>query len=166
MLAGLVGLALAHLPVRRAWLAALLPVLGMTVVLSGAILLGVRHPQSLLLQGSLFAGLALAWLAVRARRASATVQGGSTSYVRAAGAVVMLALAAVVALPASALISGAEDDDERAVARNWVEPPFDIGRYPSPLAGFRQYVDLQGATTPPTSTTRRCSTSRGSTRAP
>ena len=30
------------------------------------------------------------------------------------------------------------------MARNWVEPPFDIGRYPSPLAGFRKYVDLQG----------------------
>ena len=30
-------------------------------------------------------------------------------------------------------------DDARTVARNWVEPPFDIGRYPSPLAGFRKY---------------------------
>jgi hypothetical protein len=146
MIAGLVGLGLAHLPVRRAWLAAVLPVLGMTVVLSGAILLGVRHPQSLLLQGSVFAGLALAWLAIRARRASAAVQGGSTSYVRGAGAVVMLALAAGVAFPASALI--AREDDERAVARSWVEPPFDIGRYPSPLAGFRKYVDLQGRTDP------------------
>ena len=36
------------------------------------------------------------------------------------------------------------DDDERAVARNWVEPPFDIGRYPSPLAGFRKYIDPLG----------------------
>jgi hypothetical protein len=35
-------------------------------------------------------------------------------------------------------------DDERAVARNWVAPPFDIGRYPSPLAGFRTYVNLKG----------------------
>ncbi|MCW2736955.1 MAG: hypothetical protein JWN97_1599 [Nocardioides sp.] len=146
MLAGLVGLGLAHLPVPRAWLAALLPVLGLTAVLSGAIILGVRHPQSLLLQGSLFAGLALAWLAIRARRASASVQGGSTSYVRGAGAVVMLALAAGVAFPASALIAG--DDDERAVARNWVEPPFDIGRYPSPLAGFRKYIDLKGRSDP------------------
>ena len=99
MLAGLVGLTLAHLPVRRAWLAALLPVIGMTAVLSAVIVLGVRHPESLLLQGSVFAGLALAWLAVRARRASASVQGGSTSYVRGAGAVVMLALAAAVAFP-------------------------------------------------------------------
>lgn len=146
MLAGLVGLGLAHLPVRRAWLAAVLPVLGMTAVLSGAILLGVRHPQSLLLQGSVFAGLALAWLAIRARRASAAVQGGSTSYVRAVGAVAMLALAAGMAFPASAVLAG--DDDERAVARNWVEPPFDIGRYPSPLAGFRKYVDLKGRNDP------------------
>jgi len=146
MLAGLVGLALAHLAVRRAWLAAMLPVVGMTVLLSGAILLGVRHPQSLLVQGSVFAALALAWLAVRARRASATVQGGSTSYVRGVGAVAMLGLAAAVAYPVSALFT--EDDDDRAVARNWVEPPFDIGRYPSPLAGFRKYVDLKGKSDP------------------
>jgi hypothetical protein len=142
MLAGLVGLGLAHLSVRRAWLAAVLPVLGMTLALSGAILLGVRHPQSLLLQGSVFAGLALAWLAIRARRASAAVQGGTTSYVRGVGALAMLALAAGIAFPASAVLAG--NDDERAVARNWVEPPFDIGRYPSPLAGFRKYVNPKG----------------------
>lgn len=146
MLAGLVGLALAHLPVRRAWLAAMLPVVGMTVLLSGVILLGVRHPQSLLLQGSAFAALALAWLAVRARRASAAVQAGSTSYVRGVGAVAMLGLAVAVAHPASALFT--EDDDDRTVARNWVEPPFDVGRYPSPLAGFRKYVDLKGRSDP------------------
>ncbi|WP_374454895.1 transglutaminaseTgpA domain-containing protein [Nocardioides sp.] len=142
IVAGLVGLGLAHLPVRRAWLAAALPVVGMTAVLSGAIVLGVRHPQSLLLQGTVFAGLALGWLALRARRASAAVQGGSTSYVRGAGAVAMLALAAGLAFPASAWMAGTDAD--RTVARNWVEPPFDIGRYPSPLAGFRKYVDLQG----------------------
>ncbi len=144
MLAGLVGLGLAHLPVRTAWVAAVLPVVGLTLVLSGALLLGVRHPQSLLLQGSVFAGLALAWLAIRARRASATVQGGSTSYLRGVAAAAMLALAAGIAFPASALLAG--DDADRTVARNWVEPPFDIGRYPSPLAGFRKYVDLKGST--------------------
>ncbi len=72
------------------------------------------------------------------------MQGGSTSYVRGVGAAAMLALAAGIAFPASALLAG--DDDERAVARNWVEPPFDIGRYPSPLAGFRKYIDLKGST--------------------
>jgi hypothetical protein len=142
MVAGLTGLGLAHLPVRRAWLAAALPVVGMTVVLSAVLVVGVRHPQSLLVQGTVYAGLALAWLALRARRASAAVQGGSTSYVRAAGAVVMLALAAGLAFPASAWMAGTDAD--RTVARNWVEPPFDIGRYPSPLAGFRKYIDLQG----------------------
>lgn len=141
MLAGLVGLGLAQVQVRRPWLSALLPVLGTTLVLSGAIVLGVRHPQSLLLQGTLFAGLALGWLAVRARRASAAVQGGSRSWVRGAGAVAMLAVAAAVAVPASGWLT---DDRDRAVARDWVEPPFDIGRYPSPLAGFRKYVDPQG----------------------
>ncbi len=146
MVAGLVGTALAHQSVRRAWLAALLPVAGMTVVLSGAILLGVRHPQSLAVQGALFTALALAWLAVRARRASAAVHGGSTSYVRGVGAVVMLGLAALLAHPASALFVA--DDSRRAVARTWVEPPFDIGRYPSPLAGFRKYVDLKGEPNP------------------
>ncbi|MCK9825398.1 transglutaminase-like domain-containing protein [Nocardioides cavernae] len=146
MVAGLVGLGLAHLPVRRAWVAAALPVVGMTVVLCGAIVLGVRHPQSLLLQGTVFAGLALAWLAQRARRASAAVQGGSTSYVRGAGAVAMLALAAGLAFPASAWMAGTDAD--RTVARNWVEPPFDIGRYPSPLAGFRKYINLQGRDDP------------------
>jgi hypothetical protein len=146
MVAGLVGLGLAHLPVRRAWVAAALPVVGMTVVLCGAIVLGVRHPQSLLLQGTVFAGLALAWLAQRARRASATVQGGSTSYVRGVGALAMLALAAGLAFPASAWMAGTDAD--RTVARNWVEPPFDIGRYPSPLAGFRKYINLQGRDDP------------------
>ena len=146
LVAGLVGLGLAHLPVRRPWLAAVLPVLGMTAVLSGVIVLGVRRPHSLLLQGSVFAAVALAWLAIRAHRASAAVHGGSASYVRGAGAGVMLALAAAVAFPASALVGN--DDDERAVARNWVEPPFDIGRYPSPLAGFRKYIDLKGRTDP------------------
>lgn len=142
MLGGTVGLALAHLSVRRAWLAALLPVLGMVAALSGVIVLGVRHPQSLVLQGSVFTALALGWLAIRARRASASVQGGSTSWTRSVGAVVMLALAAAIGYPVSAVFAG--DDSERAVARNWVEPPFDIGKYPSPLAGFRKYIDLGG----------------------
>ncbi len=145
MVAGLVGMVLARLEVRRVWLDAALPVVGVTLVLVGAILLGVRHPQSLLVQGAVFAGCALAWLAVRARRAGATVQGGTTPYARLVGGGLMIAVAAALALPASALIA---DDTGRVVARNWVEPPFDIGRYPSPLAGFRKYVDPKGRTDP------------------
>ena len=145
MVAGLVGMGLAGLGVRRAWLHAMLPVVGTTLVLVAAIVLGVRHPQSLPVQGAVYAGCALTWLALRARRASATVQGGSTSYVRVLGSAAMLVAAAALALPASALIAG---DEGRVVARNWVEPPFDIGRYPSPLAGFRKYVDPKGRPDP------------------
>jgi len=145
LVAGTLGLGLAHLPVRRTWLAALLPVLGLTLVLVGVILVGVRHPQSLVLQGALFAGLALAWLALRARRAGATVHGGTSGWGRLLVGTVMVAVAAAVAVPASALVTG---DDGRVVVRNWVEPPFDIGRYPSPLAGFRKYIDPQGVPRP------------------
>jgi len=141
MVAGLVGLGLSGLKVRRVWLHAMLPVVGVTAVLAVAIVLGVRRPESLPLQGAAFAGLALTWLALRARRMSATVQGGSTSWIRVAGSAAMLVAAAALALPASALIA---EDDGRVVARNFVEPPFDIGRYPSPLAGFRTYVDPKG----------------------
>lgn len=143
LLAGLVGTSLAHVRVRRAWLTALLPVLGLTAVLAAVILLGVRHPQSLVVQGSVFAGLALGWLALRSRRASATVHGGTSGRGRLVVGAGLVALASALAVPASALVTG-DDDAERAVVRNWVEPPFDIGRYPSPLAGFRKYVDPLG----------------------
>ena len=143
LLAGLLGTSLSHLRLRRAWLTALLPVLGLTAVLAAVILLGVRHPQSLVVQGSVFAGLALGWLALRSRRASATVHGGTSGWGRLVVGAGLVALASALAVPASALVMG-DDDGERAVVRNWVEPPFDIGRYPSPLAGFRKYVDLLG----------------------
>ncbi len=143
LLAGLVGTSLSHLHLRRAWLTALLPVLGMTAVLAAVILLGVRHPQSLLVQGAAFAGLALGWLALRARRASATVHGGTSGWGRLAVGTGLVALASALAVPASALVMG-DDDGDRTVVRNWVEPPFDIGQYPSPLAGFRKYIDPLG----------------------
>ncbi|WP_133241139.1 transglutaminase-like domain-containing protein [Nocardioides gansuensis] len=143
LLTGLVGAALSHALTRRAWLTALLPVAGLTLVLVAVILLGVRHPHSVALQGACFAGVALGWLAVRARRLSAAVHGGTPGVGRVAAGAGLVALASALALPASALVAGS-DDQGRTVARSWVEPPFDIGRYPSPLAGFRKYIDLQG----------------------
>ena len=140
LVAGLSGTALSGVRLSRAWVTALLPVLGLTGVLVTVILLGVRHPQSVLVQGSVFAAVALGWLAIRARRASATVHGGSSGWGRVALGAGLVILASALALPASALVTG--DDTDRAVARTWVEPPFDIGRYPSPLAGFRKYIDL------------------------
>lgn len=143
LLAGLLGTSLAQRRLRRAWLTVLLPVLGLTAVLAAVILLGVRHPQSLVVQGSVFAGLALGWLALRSRRETATVHGGTSGWGRLVVGTGLVALASALAVPASALVMG-DDDGDRAVVRNWVEPPFDIGRYPSPLAGFRKYVDPLG----------------------
>src|SRR5690606_13870911 len=112
------------------WLEALLPVLGQVVLLAAVILLGVSEPQSVWVQGVVFAGLALVWLAVRSQRATATVRGGEAGWGRAAAGAVLIGLAAALALPASELVV---PGDERLVARTWVEPPFDIGQYPSPL---------------------------------
>ncbi|PUA81701.1 DUF3488 and transglutaminase-like domain-containing protein [Nocardioides currus] len=147
LVAGLVGTVLSGLGFRRSWLSALLPVLGLTAVLVAVILLGVRHPQSVLVQGSAFAAAALGWLAIRARRASASVRGGSSGWGRVALGAGLVLLASALAMPASALVTG-DDDEGRAVVRTWVEPPFDIGRYPSPLAGFRKYIDLGSAEDP------------------
>lgn len=141
LVAGVSGTALSQLVLRRAWLGALLPVLAMTGLLALTLLLGVRHPTSLLVHGAVFAALALGWLAMRSRRASAAVHGGTAGWGRLAVGAAMVALAAAASLPAGALVG---DDSERAVARDWITPPFDIGRYPSPLAGFRKYVDPQG----------------------
>lgn len=147
LLAGLIGTALSAIRLRRAWVSAMLPVLGLTAVLIAVILLGVRHPQSILVQGSVFAAAALGWLAIRARRASATVHGGTSGWGRVALGAGLVLLASGLAMPASALVTG-DDDEGRAVVRTWVEPPFDIGRYPSPLAGFRKYIDLRPGSDP------------------
>jgi hypothetical protein len=124
---------------RSAALVVALPVVAMTLLLVAVILLGVRHPSSLLVQGAGFAVLALGWLAVRAARFGAVVHGGHRPWGRRAVGTALLLVAGGLAVPASALLGA--DDSGRAVARNWVEPPFEIGRYPSPLAGFRRYVD-------------------------
>ncbi|MGN0063433.1 MAG: DUF3488 and transglutaminase-like domain-containing protein [Nocardioides sp.] len=142
LVGGMLGTAAALARVRRPALSVALPVVAMTVLMVGVILLGVRHPSSLLLQGGAFAALSLGWLALRARRFGAVVHGGSRGWGRLAVGTALVLVAAGLALPASALFG--DDDADRAVARNWVEPPFEIGRYPSPLAGFRRYVDLKG----------------------
>lgn len=146
MVAGLVGIATSHTRIRSGWLAAVLPVVALTAILVGVILLGVRHPASLTVQGAVFAALALGWLALRTRRLSAAVHGGSAGWGRFAVGAALVLTAAGLALPASALIGA--DDSGRTVARNWIDPPFEIGRYPSPLVGFRKYVDPKGSPAP------------------
>ncbi|HEX6150940.1 transglutaminase-like domain-containing protein [Nocardioides sp.] len=143
---GLLGTLAASLAVSsrgRGLVAVVLPVLVPTALLALVILLGVREPQSLWLQGVAYAALALGWLAVRSQRRvvhdAATDLGSRVRRLRLVSGAVLVAVAAALALPVATWSSGAED--HRLVLRDHVEPPFDVGRYPSPLASFRRYVE-------------------------
>ena len=141
---GCSGTALAHLPVRRAWLAAAAArARADRRCSSRVILLGVRQPQSLLAPGRRVRRR-WPWPGWRCAPGAACARcTAAARCVRLASApALVLALAAGLAFPAAPWSAG--DDDDRAVAAQRVEPPFDIGQYPSPLAGFRKYVDLQG----------------------
>lgn len=142
---GLIGALAAGLtvtPTRRGFAAVVLPVLIPTALLGVVILLGVREPASLWVQGVGFAGLALAWLVLRTHRRAVRDDdaqlGGRVRIVRAISGTVLIGLAATLALPVATWSSGA--DAERVVLRDHVEPPFDVGRYASPLSSFRRYV--------------------------
>ncbi|MEZ5193358.1 MAG: transglutaminaseTgpA domain-containing protein [Nocardioides sp.] len=137
--AGVAGTALARVATGPAWLRAVLPVTVPAGLLAVVILLGVAQPQSVWLQGAAFSALALGWLAVRAARSRIAVRGGHGRVTRVVSGAVLVGLAAAAAMP---LTGGAwPARGERAIWRTQVEPPFDIGQYPSPLSSFRRYVD-------------------------
>lgn len=127
---------------RRGFLAAVAPLVPPVALLAVVILLGVRQPASIWLQGVAFAGLALAWLVLRTHRRVVRDDdarlGGRVRGIRTVSGAVLIGLAAALALPVATLATGTEDD--RLVLREHVEPPFDVGQYPSPLASFRRYV--------------------------
>ncbi len=50
------------------------------------------------------------------------------------------AVAGLLAMPVGTWASGG--DEGRVILRTQVDPPFDVGQYPSPLASFRRYVEL------------------------
>lgn len=140
LVAGLLATLTGRLRSGPAWLRAMLPVAVTALLLVAVILLGVRRPQSLWLQGVVFAALATGWLALRMQRTSAPVRGGLGRGRRIVIGAVMVVLAATVALPVTTWAFGS--DSERVVLRTYVEPPFDIGQYPSPLSSFRRYVKM------------------------
>ncbi len=120
-------------------LRAALPVVAPVLLLGAVILLGVQRPQSLWLQGMAFAVLAVGWVAVREVRGQTPVQGGAGRVRRAVTGVVLVAGAGALAMPVTSAAGGG--DESRVVLRTQVRPPFDIGKYPSPLASFRRYVE-------------------------
>ncbi|WP_314147942.1 transglutaminaseTgpA domain-containing protein [uncultured Leifsonia sp.] len=137
--------------------AALPPVL----LLVAGILLGSSVAAVPLWQVLGLLALLLAWqIRLRLRRRAAAVrtlreQSGltvetrrerrSTAALTGVGAAVMLAGAAVVGIGASVLVPPASD---RQVVRTAVEQPFDPRAYPSPLSGFRAYLQPQKADRP------------------
>jgi hypothetical protein len=138
LVGGLAGTLLAGLDRGPAWLGAVAPLLAPLVVLAAVILLGVRRPQSLWLQGVAFAVLALVWLVLRHDRRAGAVRAHGGRLGRNATGAALLVGAAVLALPVGTWAAGG--DAHRTVLRSYVDPPFDIGQYPSPLASFRRYV--------------------------
>jgi hypothetical protein len=127
---------------------ALVPVLLLLTV----VLLGVDRPVALPVTGGLLAALSVGWVALRTRlrtdRGLAGVPGaaggggaggGSRRALRPGLALAMVAGAVALAVPAAGWALG--EDPDRQTLRRHVAPPFDIGQYPSPLAGFRRYVE-------------------------
>jgi hypothetical protein len=143
LVTGLLGAVLALVRSRRMAIAAPLPLLPPLALLAVVILLGVDRPEALWLQGTVFAVLALAWLALRHTRTVSTfttprnVRG---RLLRLGTGATLVAVAGMLALPIGTWASG--DDAQRVILRDHVEPPFDVGQYPSPLASFRRYVEL------------------------
>ncbi|MFB8387059.1 transglutaminase family protein [Microbacterium sp. NPDC055910] len=127
---------------RAAW--ALIPVAAFLVV---QIAIGTSEPAAPIVQGIVFAIVAVAWLSLRAAWAhsgAAISLGGdgegssrtaATRRILLGGGVV--AVAAVIGVATSAL---AAPEAPRYVLRDVVIPPFDIREYPSPLQGFRALV--------------------------
>ncbi len=140
LLIGVLGTGLAAAPGRWPLLRAALPLLVPLAALLLVLLLGVAHPVSVLLQGACFAGVAVLWLTVRMAAVEPGVKGGGPGLIRGLSSLALLVLAASIAVPVAKTVQ----HDHRLVLREHVEPPFDIGEYPSPLASFRRYVDPRG----------------------
>ncbi|MEI2712216.1 MAG: transglutaminase-like domain-containing protein [Nocardioides sp.] len=136
---GLLGTLGARVQAGPAWLRVVLPVFAPLLLLAAVILLGLRQPHHLMLSGGLTAAAALGWLILRSHRTQTQVRGGAGRLSRLAAGGAILALAAGAASPVATWATGG-DDKGRVVLRTYVEPPFDVGQYPSPLAGFRTYV--------------------------
>nr|WP_274636822.1 transglutaminase-like domain-containing protein [Microbacterium bovistercoris] len=126
---------------RPAW--ALLPAGACLIV---QIALGTSSPAAPIVQGIVFAVVAVGWLALRQAWAPAetVVSLGETGQATRSGTRRRLATSAgiiVLAVVAGVVTSGfAAPVAPRYVLRDVVIPPFDIHDYASPLQSFRKYV--------------------------
>jgi hypothetical protein len=134
LFSGVAGHALA-----RRTSAVLLPAAAPAVVVGLSILFGGARPTAAVLQGAVFAVVALGWAAVRQQRGTGqhAMIGRQRPWQRVGFAACVLAVAGAGAVLVGPRLPGA-DSHQRVVLS--AVPPFDATAYPSPLAGFRDYT--------------------------
>ncbi|GAB2774042.1 transglutaminase-like domain-containing protein [Terrabacter koreensis] len=139
---GLVGAALTY-GVARRWPGAVLALVAPIALLVASIVLGTSTPAAVLVQGAVFALVAIGWAALRSNRNRPALQNGAGRTTRALTTAALLAVATVGGFFVGPMLPGA--DQGRTVFRSSLTPPFDVSQYASPLAGFRQYTEPNGA---------------------
>jgi hypothetical protein len=135
---GLAGAALTH-GVARRWPGAVLALVAPVALLVASIVLGTLTPAAVLVQGAVFALVAIGWTALRSNRNRPALQNGAGRTTRAVTTAGLLAVATVGGFFVGPMLPGA--DHPRTVFRSSLVPPFDVSQYASPLAGFRQYTE-------------------------
>jgi len=132
LIAAVVSLTVAR-RTRRGQFAVLPPL----AVLALSILFGTAVPASLLLQGAVFAVVAIGWVSLH-RRMGRRIDVGAGRANRTLATVAVLGLAGVVAMLVGSSVPGA-GTRPRVVLRDQTQPPFDPRDHPSPLSSFRKY---------------------------
>lgn len=115
-----------------------LPLVGPVAVLVVSILFGTELPAAVLLQGGVFAVVAVGWVSVRRRnlRRASVRQSGRSRIV--AGVLVLAVAAAGSSLLGDHLPFAGTN--ERFILRDRSDTPFNPQQYPSPLSGFRATI--------------------------
>lgn len=103
---------------------------------------GVNEPAALVAQGVAFGALSIAWLAWREHRRRPLLESSAVSRRQIPAAAGLLTIAFVMGQFGAGALPFANDD--RDIWRQTVTPPFDPRQYPSPLAGYRDYVKEAG----------------------
>ncbi|CAN7150783.1 transglutaminase domain-containing protein [Terrabacter sp. LjRoot27] len=140
---GLVGASLTY-GVARRWTGAVTALVAPVLLLVASIVLGTLTPAAVLLQGAVFALVAIGWTALRSNRNRPALQNGAGRTTRAVTTAALLAVATVGGFFVGPMLPGAAGA-ERTVFRASLVPPFDVTQYASPLAGFRQYTEPNGS---------------------
>lgn len=134
LIGGVSGFSLA----RRTRLVAV-PALAPAVVLALGILFGTTHPAALFIQGSMFAGVSLGWMAMRTERNRTATDIGQRTHGRPMFGLLVIAVAALLA-PVIAPLIPFGTSHQRVVLTRYVIPPFDANSLASPLGTFRRYT--------------------------